>query len=91
MTDDQPTIQDVIEILKKMDNRFDAMDNRFDAMEKRLTGQIQDAKGELEVAIDNFDAKIDRFKDELKEEINGSYGLHDERIARLEDTAQAAE
>ena len=84
MTDDQPTIQDVIEILKKMDNRFDAM-------EKRLTGQIQDAKGELEVAIDNLDAKIDRFKDELKEEINGSYGLHDERIARLEDTAQAAE
>ena len=70
---EQPTIQDVIEILTKMHGRFDAMDSRFDAMEARLTRKI-----------DRLDAKIDLFKNELKEEISGSYAIHESRITRPE-------
>ena len=74
---DQPTIQDVIEIIEQLNQSMQAMGSR-------LTRQMGEMETRLNAKIDSLDAKIDRVKNELSSEIAGADGLHDDRIERLE-------
>lgn len=86
----EPTIQDVLDELASMRNGMQTMRDEMRAMENGLRGDMQAMEDRMAIQISavekRLNARIDSVRDELKDEIAGTFQIHEERVARLKTT-----
>ena len=85
MTDNEPTIRDVLDAMQAMEGR----------LEGRLTSEISGLEGRLDAKIEGVEGRLTNqlrsTEDNLKAEIAGAYDLHHNRIKDLERRVLALE